>query len=120
MIKSTVKQEVRIDKELQAGLRVTVQMGKTNSNGKVHLSSYFFFFVHQFFIRFVAIEYLLLYTLYFLGKTATGKVVSPSTPREKSGLYWGYSVRMANNLKDMFTECPYEVIFSEHLPIVHN
>ncbi|XP_062594127.1 putative methyltransferase C9orf114 homolog [Saccostrea cucullata] len=37
-----------------------------------------------------------------------GQVVSPSTPREDSGLYWGYSVRLAKSIGAVFTECPYK------------
>ena len=37
-----------------------------------------------------------------------GKVVSPSAPREDDGTYWGYTVRMADSLKNALDECPYE------------
>ena len=37
-----------------------------------------------------------------------GRVVSPVAPREDGGLYWGYSVRLANSLGAVFTECPYK------------
>ena len=33
--------------------------------------------------------------------------VSPSTPREESGYFWGYSVRPASSLSAVFTECPF-------------
>ncbi|OJD18029.1 hypothetical protein AJ78_01921 [Emergomyces pasteurianus Ep9510] len=36
------------------------------------------------------------------------KVVSPYTPREESGYYWGYSVRRCASLSTVFTECPFE------------
>jgi hypothetical protein len=42
------------------------------------------------------------------GKKRIGKVVSPSEPREMLGLYWGYTVRLAKNLGEVFTCCPYE------------
>ena len=42
------------------------------------------------------------------GKKKRGKVVAASAPREQLGLYWGYQVRLAQNLGDVFTECPYE------------
>lgn len=35
------------------------------------------------------------------------KVVSPSTPRERHGLYWGYSVRIARGIKSLFKEGPF-------------
>ena len=41
-------------------------------------------------------------------KKVKGKVVSPSTPRTESGTYWGYTVRVANSLGAVFTECPYK------------
>lgn len=36
-----------------------------------------------------------------------GKVVSPSTPRETSGTYWGYTTRLATGIKAVFDDCPY-------------
>jgi len=38
----------------------------------------------------------------------SGKVVSPSEPRTKAGLYWGYTVRSAKNLSSVLTESPYK------------
>merc|ERR1712032_668996 len=38
----------------------------------------------------------------------TGKVVSPSTPREESGIYWGYTTRIAASFMDVFEGCPYK------------
>lgn len=35
-------------------------------------------------------------------------VVSPSQPRSETGIYWGYSVRVAASLSDIFTKSPYE------------
>ena len=35
------------------------------------------------------------------------EVVSPSEPREKRGLYWGYAVRLADSLSTVFSQCPY-------------
>ena len=35
-------------------------------------------------------------------------VVSPTTPREKLGYYWGYRVRMADSISAVFTEAPFE------------
>ncbi len=34
--------------------------------------------------------------------------VAPSAPREEAGYYWGYSVRPASSLSNVFTESPYE------------
>uniref|UniRef100_A0A914WCT5 Uncharacterized protein n=1 Tax=Plectus sambesii TaxID=2011161 RepID=A0A914WCT5_9BILA len=35
-------------------------------------------------------------------------VVSPSEPRKKGGIYWGYSVRVASSLGGVFKDGPYE------------
>ena len=40
-------------------------------------------------------------------KKLKGEVVSPLVPRAETGVYWGYSVRLAQNLTEIFTECPY-------------
>ena len=37
----------------------------------------------------------------------TAHAVSPSTPREEGGYFWGYSVRLASSLSAVFTECPF-------------
>ena len=36
-----------------------------------------------------------------------GKAVSPHTPKTEGGLYWGYSVRVADSLGRVFSECPH-------------
>lgn len=36
------------------------------------------------------------------------EVVSPSTPREEGGYYWGYAIREAGCLSAVFTECPFD------------
>lgn len=36
-------------------------------------------------------------------------VVSPKVPREKSGLYWGYNIRLASSFSRVITEAPYKV-----------
>lgn len=35
-------------------------------------------------------------------------VVSPSMPRAETGIYWGYSVRVAASLSDVFAQSPYD------------
>ncbi|XP_061434750.1 putative methyltransferase C9orf114 homolog [Lethenteron reissneri] len=60
--------EVTIDRKLQPGTRVTVQME---------------------------------------GNSA-GRVVAPHVPRTRAGIYWGYTVRLASGLGDVFTECPFK------------
>ena len=37
-----------------------------------------------------------------------GQVVKPSIPREVSGLYWGYTVRSADNFSSIFTKSPFQ------------
>lgn len=41
-------------------------------------------------------------------RTLVGKVVAPSFPRTHAGLYWGYNVRLARSLTEVFTGCPYK------------
>ncbi|CAK1545859.1 unnamed protein product [Leptosia nina] len=41
-------------------------------------------------------------------KKLKGKIVSLATPRAETGVYWGYTVRIANNLNQIFTQCPYK------------
>jgi predicted SPOUT superfamily RNA methylase MTH1 len=36
------------------------------------------------------------------------QAVSPDTPREECGYYWGYNVRQASSLGAVFTECPFD------------
>ncbi|KAG5886367.1 hypothetical protein JTB14_034901 [Gonioctena quinquepunctata] len=40
-------------------------------------------------------------------KKLKGIVVSPSTPRKETGVYWGYSVRIASSFSKIFSQCPY-------------
>lgn len=37
-----------------------------------------------------------------------GTIVSPSLPRAETGVYWGYTVRVAKSFSDIFTKSPYE------------
>lgn len=36
-----------------------------------------------------------------------GIVVAPSTPKNEAGIYWGYTVRNAKSINEVFTKCPY-------------
>ena len=36
-----------------------------------------------------------------------GRVVRPTTPRTQCGIYWGYDVRLASSLSNVWAECPY-------------
>lgn len=41
-------------------------------------------------------------------KKIKAEVVSPLTPRLNTGIYWGYSVRLAPSISKIFSECPYD------------
>mgnify|MGYP003876453011 CR=1 FL=1 len=43
------------------------------------------------------------------GKKVRATAVAPSEPRETAGLYWGYQVRLANSISEVFTFSPYKV-----------
>ena len=36
------------------------------------------------------------------------EAVAPDMPREETGYYWGFNVRRAGSLSDVFTECTYD------------
>ncbi|KAH8401261.1 hypothetical protein KR009_004140 [Drosophila setifemur] len=37
-----------------------------------------------------------------------GSLVSPDEPRRETGVYWGYQVRIAHSLSEIFTKSPYD------------
>ena len=37
-----------------------------------------------------------------------GQIVRPAEPRTKLGIYWGYEVRLATSLSEVWTGCPYD------------
>ncbi|XP_071872899.1 putative methyltransferase C9orf114 homolog [Bombus fervidus] len=41
-------------------------------------------------------------------KKIKGLIVPPDVPRSDTGIYWGYTVRLANNLTEVLTQCPYK------------
>lgn len=41
-------------------------------------------------------------------KVIAAEAVSPDEPREEGGYYWGFNVRKASSLSDVFTECAFE------------
>ena len=47
-----------------------------------------------------------------------GTVVSPKTPREETGYYWGYQVRLADAVSKVFTESPFPVSLSFRLMLI--
>ncbi|XP_017883952.1 putative methyltransferase C9orf114 homolog [Ceratina calcarata] len=66
--------DVRVDKVLTTGIRVTVKIPEGQSNSK----------------------------------KLKGFIVPPDVPRSNTGIYWGYSVRLADNLTEVLTQCPYK------------
>lgn len=89
-------QNVQLDKSLKPGIRVTVKLHEPTKES----------------MSFVTITPAILWSslLSFPDpKHYSGEVVSPSIPRVKSGVYWGYTVRFAHSFGAVFTESPYEV-----------
>ncbi|MQL72414.1 hypothetical protein Taro_004754 [Colocasia esculenta] len=43
-----------------------------------------------------------------LGTDGLKQVVTPFTPQEEMGLYWGYKVRYASNISSVFKNCPFQ------------
>lgn len=41
-------------------------------------------------------------------KKLKGVVVNPEAPRKTTGVYWGYKVRLAKTLSQIFSQCPYK------------
>ncbi|KOC69635.1 Uncharacterized protein C9orf114 like protein [Habropoda laboriosa] len=41
-------------------------------------------------------------------KKLKGFIVPPDIPKSDIGIYWGYNVRLANNLTEALTQCPYK------------
>lgn len=41
-------------------------------------------------------------------KKLKGVVVAPSTPLKETGVYWGYSVRLAKSLSQVFSQSPFK------------
>lgn len=72
--------DVLVDKQLTQGLRVTVKLPKNSDLRSKKLRS----------------------------KKLRGKVVSPSEPRRATGIYWGYNVRIANSISQVFSQSPFE------------
>lgn len=70
----------RINKAVQPGVRVTVELSEPVSAADTRKGQ----------------------------KPIAAKVVSPKIPREKSGLYWGYNIRLASSFSRVLTESPYE------------
>lgn len=65
---------VKVDRPLQPGVRVTVEMLPSPPESK----------------------------------RLFGRVVPPTRPKKETGVYWGYSVRLASSFNAVFTECPFK------------
>lgn len=79
-------QEAQIDRVIQPGVRLTVHFDPDKlqpSGSKDHVVN-----VKK-------------------RKNIRGTVVSPSEPRTRSALYWGYTVRIADSLSHALRDCPY-------------
>jgi len=69
-----LRKDVKIDKHIKPGVRVTVELDLDLINSNDNVKNY------------------------------KGKVVSPRQPREKHGLYWGYQIRLAKSISDVFKQ----------------
>ncbi|KAG9302914.1 hypothetical protein G9A89_022331 [Geosiphon pyriformis] len=78
LVDAGLNKNVIIDRSLKPGIRVTLQIDNFDTINEGKLSNYI-----------------------------QAKVISPKTPREQCGLYWGYQIRLANSISKVFTECPY-------------
>lgn len=110
--------EVQIDKPLQPGVRVTVKLDplQQSNPSQYHLN-------HSHCPRlpqpqthththpasrscsFTDCQSLVRVEL----KRFEGVAVVPAEPREKTGQYWGYTVRIADSLTQLFTQSPFKV-----------
>ncbi|XP_027880598.1 putative methyltransferase C9orf114 homolog isoform X1 [Xiphophorus couchianus] len=84
LVNCGMRKDVRIDKQLQPDLRVTVKLTKTQNQVFVHVCA--------------CTE----------SRLYKGVVVAPHVPRTEGGLYWGYTVRLASCLSSVFTESPFK------------
>lgn len=41
-------------------------------------------------------------------KKLKGKIVGLTTPRAETGVYWGYTVRIADTISQVFSQSPYK------------
>lgn len=46
------------------------------------------------------------------GEVLPARLADPSEPREKTGLYWGATTRLASGLSASLKDCPFEVYHS--------
>ncbi|KAF9173705.1 hypothetical protein BGX21_010618 [Mortierella sp. AD011] len=96
-----MRKEVLIDRLVPTGSRVTVRIhGADKDKKKLDKNS-------KTLAAIAAMEASLSDDKAALQKYFMGTVVSPKTPREESGYYWGYQVRLADAISKVFTESPF-------------
>lgn len=98
-----MRKEVLIDRAVPTGVRVTVKIAGAERKKGERLDKAA---KNQAAVAAMeaALEDKLANQKYFMGT-----VVSPKTPREETGYYWGYQVRLADAISKVFTESPYAV-----------
>ncbi|KAF9429910.1 hypothetical protein BGZ94_009025 [Podila epigama] len=97
-----MRKEVLIDRAVPTGVRVTVKIaGAEREKGKKMDKTA----KNQ--AAVAAMEASLLEEKMANQKYFMGTVVSPKTPREETGYYWGYQVRLADSISKVLTESPF-------------
>lgn len=86
-----------VDKVLTPGIRVTVKL-KPNQGTTIIIRMY-----HGCYYI-----YILFSITDLKSRKLLGTIVSPSQPRFETGIYWGYSVRVATSLSEIFLKSPYD------------
>ncbi|KAG0283070.1 hypothetical protein BGZ96_012556 [Linnemannia gamsii] len=98
-----MRKEVLIDRLVPTGSRVTVRIHgaeKDDRNKKMDKNA-------KTLAAIAAMEASLSGDKGAQQKYFMGTVVSPKTPREETGYYWGYQVRLADAISKVFTESPF-------------
>jgi len=72
--------EAHVQQALQPGMRVTLHMGVSPTNETLDDGS----------------------------EVLIGQIVSPDEPRQKAGLYWGYTTRIARGISSVVSESPFQ------------
>ena len=122
--KDTCFQNVVIDRELEVGTRVTVRLESkslrkstcthVHADIRVHTRAYSpCIHTHTHTHTHTAIVYTVYPTEGGRGgggeRVLRGEAVAPSVPRREAGLYWGYTVRLADSFSSVFTDSPHQV-----------
>ncbi|KAG0224396.1 hypothetical protein BGW42_005106 [Actinomortierella wolfii] len=102
-----MRKEVLIDRAVPTGVRVTVKMDGMDKKNKAKMNKD---------AKAQAAIEAMEAALHNNGqgnsaadqqKYFKGTVVSPKEPREQTGYYWGYQVRLADSISKVFTESPF-------------